>query len=296
MHIYDALGCKAWFSLSECSNKLKMGAPISTHMRAPTHLGVVGRAPANQTVDVPDKLSVRELFAKASIRPHSRLSGEAKRLLLLVALYRARYPLTAKQLAERTGLPDRTVRYYLLQMRKSGMVVAYGSPSHPARPKCPYTVYALTRAGRLAARRAIALGAGSLPSGSEVGGGGWRGVGDGGSGSGGGRVWVVWDGMGDWWGEVGVRFDWGWLRGVLCGLLGVVGGGRPRRLVVYLGGDGLLHVDAVSRLVDGEVPPVESVVWEWLVGWFALTCLLKGLFGGARLVDLVVGAPSVVVE
>ncbi|MEM1870151.1 MAG: winged helix-turn-helix domain-containing protein, partial [Thermofilaceae archaeon] len=59
--------------------------------------------------------------------------------MILGVLASSRVPLSAREIARRCGLPGRTVRYYLRQLRVAGLVEALGSR--------PFTVYRLTREG-----------------------------------------------------------------------------------------------------------------------------------------------------
>ncbi|MEM1930472.1 MAG: helix-turn-helix domain-containing protein, partial [Thermofilaceae archaeon] len=70
---------------------------------------------------------------------------------MLRVLASSREPLTAREVARRCGLPGRTVRYYLRQLRGEGLVEALGSR--------PFTVYRLTREGA-AVYAALSLGVG----------------------------------------------------------------------------------------------------------------------------------------
>jgi len=84
----------------------------------------------------------RNEFAQpsSSIKPHSRQSGDRRRLLILRALSKVNYPLSVREIVEKTGLPRRTVHYYLSQLLSEGLVVRIG--------KKPLSAYELTNRGR----------------------------------------------------------------------------------------------------------------------------------------------------
>jgi len=80
-------------------------------------------------------------------KPHSRASGDRRRLAILHALARYNHPLTAGEIVEKTGLPRRTVHYYLNKLLDEGLIVRVGKP--------PLSYYELTNLGKKAVFRGL---------------------------------------------------------------------------------------------------------------------------------------------
>lgn len=216
-----------------------------------------------------------------SVRLHSRRSGEARRLRILWVLASSNVPLSVRELIQRTGLPRRTVYYYLAQLMDAEKWSGTPLVRRVGKARSPGVLYEVTRAGRDYLERSwsgIERCANTRRSGD--------GVRRGARGLVVGRL-VVQE-RGDGGREVGVRVGFKVYRDVLASL-GVPGFGvrAPRRVkysMFYVDGrgEGTVHFDFYVRLdrfgavsaglwaVRGRVLAMVSVAFS-LLKWYGYT-------------------------
>jgi len=219
-------------------------------------------------------------FAQASVAPHSRSSGLYRRVKILGILASSRLPLTAGEIVRRSGLPRRTVHYYLSRMLKEGLVERDGCP--------PLSYYIITRAGMRvynSCRWVVQTGL----AGVGVAGVGVGGVGRGGGGSRGSSRVVVRVGVVD--NELRFRCGWGVFRRLLRGFGFNVRGVRFRHM--YTRG-GVVHYDSRHRVeLAGLGEPVVDL--PGLLGNFVFVAsCLKAMVDAGVLHALVDAAPEAV--
>ena len=205
-----------------------------------------GAGPRGRGTEHTDKLCAGEVVAHpAALTPAG--------LAVLQVLARLRHPLSPKEIAQRSGLPRRTVHYWLSKFLRLGYVERIG------RARSPGVVYALTREGRRALTSArfscctVPAGQARAKPRSRSGGGS--------------RVepvalplGVVLDGSAGGRLEVGVRAPYPLVRGYLRGL-GVRMPRRRVKSVVYYASGGRVHCDMpVSPGVLSAVDDLENAL------------------------------------
>lgn len=107
----------------------------------PRHKRNSGAGPSGKVTKQVNKPSVKEAVAHSVAVAHP-VTGAG--LVVLQTLGRFRHPLAPKEIAQRSGLPRRTVHYWLSKFLKCGYVERIG------KPRSPGVLYALTREGRRA--------------------------------------------------------------------------------------------------------------------------------------------------
>ncbi|GEM_PF-4232888 len=229
-------------------------------------------------------------------RKHSRRAGEVKRLLILSILASSKYPVGSLELLARAQaaaggekqLPRRTFYYHLRILVELGYVARWG------RARSPGVCYYITRAGleyyranswRLRRGQFAQLNrwlvAGGCRRHTPVSG------------------RLVWDWMGPYHGELGVRVPWRFVRRVVEVVSGRRVGNRLRRTLFYTKREEGRYVVHLDFLVAGDGDDWLSIglygVRDRIVS-LAVLCvgLLKGLgWSGGRLLELVELAPVI---
>jgi len=215
---------------------------------------------------------VSHVFAQSACKPkpHSKQSGDKRRLSILHALARSRQPLTAGEIQKKTGLPRRTVHYYLAKLVDEGYVVRVG--------KAPLSYYELTNKGKRAVARSLLnvqtdpLGRAGVVRERVVAGGG-------------GRVTVYVSRVDN---ELRVRAKWAPFRRVIRRVLGRdIKGVAFRHMYTR---NGTVHYDSRHAFT------VEDL-WGDLLGmlgnFFFVGSVLKEMVGVDVLVRLLLAAPRV---
>ncbi|MEM1606055.1 MAG: winged helix-turn-helix domain-containing protein [Fervidicoccaceae archaeon] len=247
------------------------------------------------------------VFAQASAPPRlGNRRGNVKRLAVLHVLASSTLPLSAREVALRAGMPLRTAQYYLKQLVEAGLVERRG-----ARTVC---VYAITPSGAVYLKRRRGLlrlrknsgGARCSRVGAVRGDGVIDGVMaycDGGSRSrllvgGGVRVacGVVWQPMGGWWGELGLRVRWAPFRRVLEAVGVRLPRRRLRRVMFYVK-NGVVHFDGVVAASQEEAELYGLWLLKERVVALVLLCfsILKWMGFERRFVDALWAAAPVLV-
>jgi len=160
-------------------------------------------------------------------RKHSRYSGKVRKLKILYVLAISELPLSPKEIVSRTGIPRRSVFYYLKYLRRMKYVERIGNGNS--------TVYTISELGLHYLKECIvqtnlSVGYGCFRFDRLNGMDGGDVVGD-----------VVYQRMGGGFGEVGFRVGFGGFRRLLS-LLGFRVGSRLKRVVMYVK-RGVLHFD-----------------------------------------------------
>ncbi|MEM4454827.1 MAG: winged helix-turn-helix domain-containing protein [Thermofilaceae archaeon] len=238
--------------------------------------------------------------------------GDVRRVAILRALLSSHVPLSTREVSRRTGIPERSARYYLRQLVDAGLVERIG--------RQPVAVYAATRAGAVAyhmlswragkrSRSGRVFLNGGNPSlngknraSSRVG--ALRGDGVICNGNGVcGSVYAVrasleYQPMGGWWGEVGLRARWSAFWRVLASLGVRLPKRRLKRVMFYVRG-GVVHFDGVVAASQEEAELFGLWLLKERVVALVLLCfsLMKWMGFGKRFVDaLWSAAPALAVR